>query len=724
MKIIKSNKIKIHSLIEMFFIITTLVMLIATFSVGIYFNKYEEEEKQKNNIQKIHGVLSQLIIPSLVISDFSEVRRLLYMASGDEETFLVVDNEGTIIMPDYGKNNFSNFISNTSSLINDCKKAETVNKYINGKKYIIHCSTLKNNDELSLGKDVGFLLSFTNHKWITVSPIIFYFAGILVVFFLLLIFLFRKMLHYKLLQPLVTLKDSILTVSMSGILSNPHIVEIKNAPMELIEIKEAFERLLLNLQDEYGKRIEAERAQALIDLAAQVAHDIRSPLAAINTAISSIASIPEERRVMIKNAVRRINDIANNLLMQSRNNNDELKNVDYYSEKEILPELIFVVLDNIISEKKYEYYKTKVRIDLEIEECAYNCFSNINQASFKRVLSNLINNSIEAINLNGVVTVSLKGNREKLEITITDNGCGIPKDILPKVTDHGFSFRKQKGAGFGLSYAKQQIDQLNGKLYIQSEEGMGTKVIINLLPSDPPYWFCEKLDFHNNDVIVILDDDPSIHDAWNVRLSFIPDVRVYHFTKASDLINSKINFTDVDYYLFDYELLIENKSGLDVIEEFNFNSKAILVTSCFEDSIVRNRCKKMGVKIIPKSYVPYIPIQLYNNRSNEFVFIDDDESMRMVWSFAAEEAGKHMSTYSSVDEFNKFINTYDKDTIIYIDSDLGNNIKGELLAKELYASGFTEIHLTTGHTSDMFSPMPWIKSIVGKQPPFSLTCEN
>ena len=55
-------------------------------------------------------MLSQLIVPSLVISDLSEVRRLLYMASGDEETFLVVDNDGNIVMPDYDKSLFSKFV--------------------------------------------------------------------------------------------------------------------------------------------------------------------------------------------------------------------------------------------------------------------------------------------------------------------------------------------------------------------------------------------------------------------------------------------------------------------------------------------------------------------------------------------------------------------------------------------------------------------------------------
>ena len=97
MTVTTASKPKIHFLIERFFIIAGLSILTATLLVGFYFNRYDEQERQKNNLQKVHNMLSQMIVPSLIISDLSEVKRLLYMASGNEETFLVVDNDGTVI---------------------------------------------------------------------------------------------------------------------------------------------------------------------------------------------------------------------------------------------------------------------------------------------------------------------------------------------------------------------------------------------------------------------------------------------------------------------------------------------------------------------------------------------------------------------------------------------------------------------------------------------------
>lgn len=92
--------------------------------------------------------------------------------------------------------------------------------------------------------------------------------------------------------------------------------------------------------------------------------------------------------------------------------------------------------------------------------------------------------------------------------------------------------------------------------------------------------------------------------------------------------------------------------------------------------------------------------------------------MRTTWVYAAEEAGQHISTYATFEEFISEIHEFDKDTNIYIDSDLGNIIKGEVCAKDLFDKGFKEIYLATAYSKDQFGLIPWIKTIVGKEPPF------
>ena len=477
--------------------------------------------------------------------------------------------------------------------------------------------------------------------------------------------------------------------------------EIKYLMKDIINLIEASER--------------ETRKTEVWKLSTQVAHDIRSPLTTLNMAVSDISSIPENRRLMIKSACKRINDIANNLLAISVNNVSEQIN---FLDDVISPELIYLVLENIVSEKNYEYYGRQFKVLLSDYENTYSCFSQINLAVFKRILSNLINNSIESVNSDGLVTIYINCNEKFVEITIEDNGCGIPKDVLPRITEEGFSFGKKSGAGCGLFHAKQYIEKMNGDLNIASEVGLGTTVSIKLLRAESPRWFCEILNISYESSIVILDDDPSIHDSWVEKFSQFPCVKITHFSTAADLV-AQVNL-NADLYLVDYELLTEKKNGLDVIDNLNLNHCAVLVTSCFEDAAVRRRCELMGVRIIPKTYVQFIPIHLSTNPidNDVVVFIDDDELMRMTWLFAAEQAEKHVDVYAHPTEFITQMAKYNKDTIIYIDSELGDELSGQIFAKEIYDNGFKEIYLATGHPSDSFGDLPWLKSVVGKTPPF------
>ncbi|MCC5792132.1 MAG: HAMP domain-containing histidine kinase [Legionellaceae bacterium] len=211
------------------------------------------------------------------------------------------------------------------------------------------------------------------------------------------------------------------------------------------------------------------------EISEQVAHDIRSPIAAINTIVSTLNNIPEKKINLIKNSVKRINDIANNLLLNSKD-----PKYDVSSQVITRPELMYSLLANLIIEKKYEYHNSDINITLDVSQNAYKCFATINDIQFNRILSNIINNSIDAINRSGSVKILLRADSEFVYINIEDDGCGIPADVLPKIMDRGFSFNKTHGTGLGLFYTDQYIKQLNGIIDIYSKENVGTRITITL----------------------------------------------------------------------------------------------------------------------------------------------------------------------------------------------------------------------------------------------------
>lgn len=504
----------------------------------------------------------------------------------------------------------------------------------------------------------------------------------------------RKILHL--------LDESQLDVNSSKI-AIPLAVELQSIQTELLNLIE--------------KSKEESQKEAFLTIATQVAHDIRSPLAAINTALFDLSSLQECKRVLIKSATKRINDIANNLLLHSK----KYKNM-FQNEVSLVnsSELVFTILQNIILEKNFEYSKSNVQMELIISSDTYDNFANLNISLFQGVLSNLINNSMESIKDEGLIIISLHNSKNNIIIDITDNGCGIPENLISKITYPGYSYNKPNGAGCGLSNAKQYIEQLNGKLSIESSVDIGTKVLIELPRATTPNWFCNTILLNNYKNIVIVDDDFMIHDIWNKKFKNYSYIEIIHFNRASDLNVNVLADLELNATLFliDYEFINETLNGLDLIEDLNLSNNSYLVTGAFEEDNLRERCNSLSVQIIPKNYVPYIPIEKTSLASNHIILIDNDEMIRTMWTFAAEDRGLDISTYSSYSDFVVDFDKFHKDTPIYIDSNLGEQTKGEEYAKKLYDQGFKELYITTGYQRYSFNEMPWIKSVLGKDVPF------
>ena len=98
-----------------------------------------------------------------------------------------------------------------------------------------------------------------------------------------------------------------------------------------------------------------------------------------------------------------------------------------------------------------------------------------------QVLTNLIKNSIDAIDKDGSITIKTSQALDKINIEISDTGQGIPPHILKNIFDPFFTTKPQgKGSGLGLSIRMGIIEECNGKLEVQSQTGYGTTFTITL----------------------------------------------------------------------------------------------------------------------------------------------------------------------------------------------------------------------------------------------------
>ena len=110
-------------------------------------------------------------------------------------------------------------------------------------------------------------------------------------------------------------------------------------------------------------------------------------------------------------------------------------------------------------------------------------------------------------------------------------------------------------------------------------------------------------------------------------------------------------------------------------------------------------------------------VQENGTRTGLVLLLDDDMLVHMNWKLAAKAAGAEFKAYKTPEELRAATDGLQRDTLIFIDSDLGDGIKGENIAKELHDRGFTDIAMATGHRHDKFSHLPWLK-VHGKEPPW------
>jgi hypothetical protein len=194
---------------------------------------------------------------------------------------------------------------------------------------------------------------------------------------------------------------------------------------------------------------------------------------------------------------------------------------------------------------------------------------------------------------------------------VADNGKGIPKEILERLGERGFTHGKPGGSGLGLYHARSTFALWGGSLSIKSSVGRGTTVEVRLPAAPPPLWFADKVELLPGQVVVILDDDKAIHATWDKLLTPFVSAggEVVHFTEA------RLFRTWLSHHrngrllcLVDYELLRQEVSGLDVIEQEELSDRAILVTSRFTEPVILQRVSKLGLRMIPKGLVGQVPI--------------------------------------------------------------------------------------------------------------------
>jgi len=466
-----------------------------------------------------------------------------------------------------------------------------------------------------------------------------------------------------------------------------------------------------------ANKIKLQEQEKFTRTADQVAHDIRSPLASLLMIVKSCMDIPETERIALREAAISIGDIADNLLNQY-----QVKPAKDTSEQKREPILLSATLLQLLTEKKFQYKERSVKFSHEFSLAGEFAFIRIELTAFKRMISNLVNNAVDAFEgREGQVVVKLDATQEHVNIIISDNGKGMPPEVAEKIMNGvAVTQGKADGHGIGLTQVWETLSRNYGEMHIHSTVGQGTAITLTFPRMKAPDWIAEAISLTPKDIIVILDDDRSIHAAWDSRLESIleqaSEIHVKHFEICHDAIDFIHTLSEEErkrvFLLTDFELLKQDLNGLHVVEKTKVQ-RSILVTSHYANVVVRERAVSLGTKVLPKQLASEIPIilDLMNISTQEetgeealkkvdLILVDDDPGF-------AEDLIQFVFRNNKVDyfqdpkKFKEALVQYPKDTRIYLDNNFSRGLKGTKLAKELHELGYTRIYLLSG---DVFAP--------------------
>ncbi len=218
------------------------------------------------------------------------------------------------------------------------------------------------------------------------------------------------------------------------------------------------------------------------DFIANVSHELRTPMTSIGGFIEGILDgvIPEERQKeyleRVHQEIGRMNTMVNELLDMARlQAGKESMQVESFNVNSLICHCV-VNLEPLIAERE-------LNVETEFESKTEMVTANRN--AVERVIINLIQNATKFTPNGGFIRLGTKKNKDKVEVTVADNGIGIAEEDQSLIFERFYKSDKsrsmdKKGTGLGLSIVKKILQAHGEDIHVESKLGEGTKFVFTL----------------------------------------------------------------------------------------------------------------------------------------------------------------------------------------------------------------------------------------------------
>ena len=234
------------------------------------------------------------------------------------------------------------------------------------------------------------------------------------------------------------------------------------------------------MKDAEAQLLQMEKMASLGTLAAGVAHEINNPLSFLISNLESMVDqvkSGQEKGVLDEARLDDMKAMAQESLEGAQRIKKivlDLRTFSRKSESKRIPLDINQILEFTLS---LAWNEIKYKVDIVKDYRAGQTVLG-DPTELSQVVLNILLNAVQSIADKGTITFSTYEEAGRVIVKISDTGCGIPPEVLPRIFDPFYSTKKSPGLGLSVSF--NIIKQHKGSLRVESKAGQGTTFFIEL----------------------------------------------------------------------------------------------------------------------------------------------------------------------------------------------------------------------------------------------------
>jgi nitrogen fixation/metabolism regulation signal transduction histidine kinase len=232
----------------------------------------------------------------------------------------------------------------------------------------------------------------------------------------------------------------------------------------------AFNQMAEQLKENQERMIYLEKMSAWKQMARKLAHEIKNPLSPIQLTVQQLVDKYEDNNAQYQKLLNECYSIINEEIGSLR------KLVQEFSEFGRMPELNLQKgdLNELIREVSVMFSD---RVELHLDKSSTQFL--FDEDRIRRVMINLIQNAIQADSQGNPVKLKTEYLDNKVRISVSDQGSGIPDEDLPKIFEPHFTSKKE-GMGLGLAITRLIVEEHEGTIQVHSKVRGGSEFVIEL----------------------------------------------------------------------------------------------------------------------------------------------------------------------------------------------------------------------------------------------------